>query len=89
MSINTTIRFEVWTDIDVNTAKLVLNIVGNRHKDWWQIWKLILPKNRRMLGLHIDGHDDATYRKQIKHTDAQPFVDMVKFKWRGKRDILN
>ncbi len=89
ISINTTIHFEIWTDIDVNTAKLVLNIVGVRHRDWWQPWKLFLPKKKRMLGLRIDGHDDPTYRKQIKCADAQPFEDNATFKWRGKRDILN
>ncbi len=89
ISINTTMRFEIWTDIEVNTAKLVLNIVGVRRRDWWQLWKVFLPKKKRMLGLHIDGHDDATYRKQIKCTDAQPFEDTATFKWRGKLDISN
>jgi len=88
ISINTTIHFEIWTDMDVNTAKLVLNIVGVRHRDWWQLWQLFMPKTKRMIGLRIEGHDDSTYRKQIKCTDVQPFEDYATFKWRGKGDIL-
>ena len=86
VSINTTIYFEVWTDIDINTAHLVLNVVGIRRRRWW---KLLAPTSKRMIGIRIESHDDSTYRKQIKRTDAQPFQDHATFKWRGKREVVD
>lgn len=84
-SINTTIYFEIWADIDIHTAKLVLNVVGIRNLCWRRFWRIFLPKSKRLLGIRIEGQDTPIYRKQIKHSDMQPFNDKANFKWRGER----
>lgn len=89
ISIETTIYFDVWTDIDVDTANLVLNVVCVRRRHWWQVWNLLLPKYKRMLGIRPEGQDTAMYRKQIRRTDKQPFEDHATFKWRGKRGMVD
>jgi len=87
-SIYTTVYFEIWTNIDIHTASLVLNIVGNRlNLPWWKSWKAF-PFLKRLIGIRMEGQDSAIYRKTIKHSDEQPFRDSAKFKWRGKRDIV-
>lgn len=89
VSINTTIHLEIWADTDIHTASLVLNVVGVRRIRWRRFWYVFLPKSKRMLGIRIDGQDTPVYRKQIKHTDAQPFEDNATFKWRGKRETID
>ena len=84
VSIYTTVHFEIWTDIDIDTASLVLNIVGIRNLSWWKF-----PGRKRLLGIRIEGQDNAIYRKKIKHSDKQPFRDKVTFKWRGKKNIVS
>lgn len=86
-SIYTTIHFEIWTDIDINTASLVLNIVGLRNLyPWWKFWKF--PRRKRLIGIKMLGQDSAIYRKKIRYSDEQPFRDKATFKWRGKKDIV-
>ncbi|MDO8750373.1 MAG: hypothetical protein Q7K03_04445 [Dehalococcoidia bacterium] len=89
VSIETTIYFEIWTDIDVDTAKLVLNVVSFRRRRWWQLWNLLRPKSQRVLGIRIEGQDDPRYRRQLRRTERQPFEDHATFKWRGKREIVD
>lgn len=86
-SIRVGIQLEIWSDIDAHTAKLKLNFVGYRHKRWYQIWKYLLSKSKRLFGLCIEGHDHSIYRKHIDKNN-QPFIDNVNFYWRGKtKDI--
>jgi hypothetical protein len=84
-SIDITVKLEIWTDIDVSTASLVLNIVGFRTiRRWREFWKFFIPKQKRLIGIPIERQDTSIYRKQIKHNDKQPFEDFVRFRWRGK-----
>jgi len=89
VSIDTTVRFEVWSDIDVRTAGLVLNVVGVRKSSWRRPWRVLVPKSRRKLEIRAAGRDTPAYYKQINHVDAQPFVDEARFKWRGKRAAID
>ena len=83
--INIRIQLEIWTEIDVHTAELVLNVISIPHKRWWPPWKLFW-KTKLRHGIAIEGQGDRSYRKQIKHTDVQPFKDYATFKWRVKRE---
>ena len=89
ISIYTAINFEIWADTDIHTAKLVLNVVGVRQKRWWLPWTLFLPATRRRLGISPEGLYEGIYRKQINHTNAQPFQDHATFHWKGKWDVEN
>ena len=61
-SIHADIHFEIWADTDVDTAKLVLNIVGVRRRGRWKVWQITQPRTKQMIGIRIDGQDSATYR---------------------------
>ena len=86
-SIYAVINFEIWTDIDINTSSLVLNIVGFRNVSWWEFWKF--KRRKRLIGIRTEGQDSAIYRKKIRCSDEQPFRDKATFKWRGKKDIVS
>lgn len=46
-SIDITIQLEIWTDIDVSTASLILNIVGIRTIGRWQeFWKFLFQNEK-------------------------------------------
>jgi hypothetical protein len=85
-SITATIQFEIWADIDMHTARIILNVIGIQHRRWC---RLVLSKSKRLFGINIEGNEYSIYRKQIKHTDAQPFEDYVTFKWRGRREYID
>jgi hypothetical protein len=87
-SFYTTVRFEIWTDIDINTSRLVLNLVSFRNLfvSGWEFWKPF--KMERVIGIPMVGSEDSTYRKKIKGTDLQPFQDTVSFRFRGKVDKI-
>ena len=72
VSIDASIQLEVFSDIDVHTSGLVLNLVGVR--------RVGFPK--RLIGIRPNGQDTSAYQEHIKH-DNQPFVDNVNFSWRG------
>ena len=84
-NIGAIVQFEIWTDIDIHTARLVLNVIGIRRRRWR---RLFLSRSRRLFGINIEGNEYSVYRKQMKHTDTQPFQDYAAFKWRGKREAV-
>ncbi len=86
--IRATIKFEIWTDIDINTRSLALAIVGSRNlsSPWWEFWQL--REKKRLLGIGPEGQNSANYRRQIKSSDSQPFKDQVTFRWRGKKRFV-
>ena len=77
------VEWEVWTDIDINTAELCLNMIRIRHKKWWQIWKSLRSRER---GLQPKGQDAFQYRKSIRATDSQPIQDSTEFEYEGPWD---
>jgi len=85
VSIKATIQFEIWADVDVHTAKLVLNVVGIRYRRWWRLFQT----SKRLFHIARGGYYDPIYRKQIKVADAQPFEDHATFEWRGWREIVD
>ena len=89
VSIAASVYFEIWSDVDVDTANLVLNLVSTHRRRWWQPWTFLHQKAQRVLGIRIDGHDTAQYRRHIERTDVQPFEDHATFKWRGKRKAVD
>ncbi|MBM3143261.1 MAG: hypothetical protein FJ005_09535 [Chloroflexi bacterium] len=85
ISLYTTIKFEVWTNVDLNTSKLVLNLVAFRNvfdASRWDIFKP--PQVKPIVGIPIVDNSESAYRKRIRCSDEQPFTDTVTFKWREK-----
>lgn len=88
VSLYTIVQFEIWTNIDISTSKLILNIVAfrNLHTSNWKSWKPF--KVKRLVGIPMEGSDNSTYSKKIRCADEQPFKDKATFKWRGKIDDI-
>ena len=84
LDITATIDIKIWTDVDIYTSSLVLNVVGVRDKKTWKFWKWFLPKTQRLFAIPISGQRNMIYDQHIR-PDQQPFLDNVKFHWRGKR----
>lgn len=61
------ISWEIWADIDFNTAEISLNIVGIRHKKWWQIFQ---RREEPLIGLRPKGQDTYQYRKRFLASDS-------------------
>jgi len=83
--LETRVQWEIWTDIDINTAKIGLNMISIRKK-WWQIWKLFLPRKKRLIGLPPKGQDTFQYRKSFRAIDPQPIQDSAEFEYEGPWD---
>lgn len=77
------VRWEIWTDIDFNSAEICLNIVGIRRKKWWQIFQ---RKRTPLIGLPPKGQDTRQYRKSFRKSDAQPIEDDAEFEYEGPLD---
>ena len=75
------ISFEIWTDIDIDTSELVLNIIGTR--PLWKVWRIGQDRNIKLIGIRPRGQDTPIYRKRIRATDEQPFEDSVRFAFQG------
>ena len=87
-SIDTVIDFEIWTNIDIHTSDLVLNIVCIRlSTPPWKFWKLWmdLPFHRRVVGIRAI---NSPYRKDIKYSDSQPFKDTATFRYTGDKALI-
>lgn len=82
-SLRTSIRLELWTDIDVHTSALVLNIVGLRIRKRWQVWDALRRTSQPLMGLRPKGQDTPIYRKAIRAADTQPFQDDIEFEYDG------
>ena len=84
IDIHTVIQLEVWTEVDIDTSALILNLVGVRPRlnlfGKWGIGRV----EERLKGLRPKGQDIAVYRKSIRVADGQPFEDFIEFDWRGE-----
>ncbi len=78
-----TICWEIWTDIDIKTARLCLNILGIRHKKWWQVFR---PREVPLIGLPPKGQDTFQYRKTFRAIDPQPIIGDTEFEYEGPLD---
>lgn len=85
LDITANVIMTIWTDIDIHTESLQLNVVGIREKKWWQLLKWFLPKTKRLFGIPISPQNNTLYRKQIRKDAQQPFTDSITFSWKGKR----
>ena len=77
------VRWEIWTDVDINTAEIGLNIVGIRHKKWWQIFQ---RKQTALIGLPPKGQDTFRYRRSFRAIDPQPIEGDAEFEYEGPLD---
>lgn len=78
------ISFEVWTDKDIHTSGLVLNLLEVQQRPWWKVWQIGQTRTKRLLGLRPVDQDTALYRKTIRAVQPQPYEGSVEFDWRGK-----
>ena len=83
-SIKATIAWEVWANEDVTFEKLVLNVIYVYDKHWWQFWKKTrFPK----VGIPPTNRQEGTqYRKRVRASDPQPFVDHAQFEYVGNQE---
>jgi hypothetical protein len=80
------IDFELWTNIDIHTNSVVLNITGIRHsvfttslKNIWRIWEWIpdYPFGKKLVGLRPS---QGEYRKAFKKDSKQLFKETITFR---------
>jgi len=79
------IQWEIWTDIDIKTAKICLNMIGLSPKRWWQKWGFH-PTEKKLRGLPPKGQDTFEYRKSFRAIDPQPIQDSAEFEYEGPFD---
>ena len=77
------IHWEIWTDIDIRTSALALNLVGIRLREWWQIWRVFQSEVKPLMGLRIKGNDTPDYRKTFAAKSPQPIQDNAEFEYEG------
>jgi hypothetical protein len=73
------VEWKIWTDIDIHTAQICLNIIDVRDKKWWQIWRVFQPSRKALIGLPIKGQDTYQYWNKYSATDPQPIQDDAEF----------
>jgi hypothetical protein len=77
------IHWEIWTDIDIRTSALALNLVGIRLGKWWEIWAVFQSRAKPLMGLRVKGHDTPDYRKTFLASSPQPIQDNAEFEYEG------
>jgi len=85
-SVGLRVEWEIWTDIDIKTSEICLNIIEIRRRERWPIWGLSQPTRKALEGLRPKGQDTYQYRKSIRESDTQPFQDSGEFEYEGLRD---
>jgi hypothetical protein len=81
--LKTRIHWEIWIDEDISTAQLALNIIGIRHKKWWQVFQ---RRRNPLIGMRPNGQDTPHYRKNFRRIDPQPIEDNAEFEYEGPLD---
>lgn len=82
-SIQVRVVWEIWTDQDVATDRLALNMIYKYDRSRWHFWKRTrFPKT----GISPKG-GSTQYRKSIRVIDPQPFRDAAEFEYVTNRDI--
>ena len=85
--LETHVHWEIWTDIDINTAQIGLNIVGvSRGRKWWEWWCIFRHREKRFVGLWPKGQDTFRYTKSFRSIDPQPIRDDAEFEYEGPLD---
>jgi hypothetical protein len=80
------VEWEIWTDIDIKTSQICLNIIEIRPKKWWPIRRLFQPSRRALEGLRPKGQDTYQYRKSLRADAPQPIQDSADFEYETLRD---
>jgi hypothetical protein len=81
------VHWEIWTDIDINTAQICLNIIGFRGTKRWRWCGIFWQREKRLIGLPPKGQDTFYYRKSFRSTDLQPIEDDAEFEYEGPIDV--
>ncbi len=84
VSLHVSVSWEVWTNQDIWTDRLALNLIDVYERKWWVPWrKTRFPK----VGIPPKGQDSTQWRHPINTGSAslQPATFCTHFEWVGDR----
>lgn len=75
--------WEVWTNQNLATDRLALNLIHVYDRHWWEVWK-----RRRIpqTGLPEKGAETTEYRRRIHASQDQPIRTNTTFEYAGDRE---
>ena len=78
------VKWEVWTDQNLSTDQLGLNLIYTYSKRWWQFWK---RSRIPVVGIPPKGASSTHYRRLIPADSGatQPLTEHVMFEYVGDR----
>lgn len=76
-SLQAEILMDLWTEVDVSTERLALNIIGIKRKPWWKLRGH--PEQKRLFAIPPEGQDTFQYRVRILPQEFMPRTELFKF----------
>jgi len=77
VSLKAAVQWEIWTDVDLQTAEFGMNIIGVRSRRWWRPWRLLRPGRQALFALPAKGQDSFVFRRSFRAIDPQPIHGIV------------